>query len=184
MIRVLLLVTVLLSGCASSRLSSCPPVTLPELNETLDDRWVTVALVEGRDLRAADVEMGAEWTTYRDIRTSRTHQIPTANIEQIRARGASGGGAGFLIGAVPGLILIGAGVTGEVSAGPHSGGAIEGFAVLGGAALAATGAVVGALIGSRSQSSSWRILYQRPGPPDHTPPHCQGIRGSPPPLEP
>jgi hypothetical protein len=180
----LLLLTVLSTGCASSGFvgSPAPPPgyaspalgeapALDSVNAVLSQGRFVVEVTDGRSiLDARQVEVGPETT--RVVRTNgadpQVQYVPTDRVESVTAaRKTSGAEVGAFIGAVPGAVLAGAGLaalaatdcSADCSLGAILTVALIGVGVLGAGGGGLLGGAIGALV---SPDRSPAVHYEGP----------------------
>ncbi len=181
---VLLLLTILATGCASSGFvgSPAPPPgyfadtvavsePLDAVNDALSEGRFALVTTSGRTVDVRSVRIGPTTTQFRKPRETPRY-LPTDEVERVEAGvGGSGAATGAFIGMTPGLaLMIGALIIAsddnEGCDSNSNGCAFEAIlfvsGVAAGGALMATGALVGAGIGALSDPSRSVVLYEGP----------------------
>ena len=164
----LLLLLVLLSGCAAPLATSSGPTTLDALNETLREIAVDIELADGTTVRDAErVRITPDATTYADGEARAA--LATADIVRmvvVRQRTGSASN-GALVGAAPGLLLALGSllVRSDPDAGPteqfETGlGATFGFYA--GLGVALIGGAIGASSTGRRGPALYTVIYEGP----------------------
>ena len=167
----------LLAGCAGSRPPTSappPPASLEQVNRLLDGQWATGVLLDGRRLEAKSVHVRPGTTTYLKYGQVRTG-VRTATIKRVEVRAGDRSTArnGFLLGAAPGVAVMGVGLGIAATAGPEkepedSGGwwlstrEAGALVALGGSLIALGGGFVGFLMGSTLDQGEPVVLYRGP----------------------
>ena len=164
MTRLLLLTTVLLAGCASSRLPATPPATLSEVNAVLAERWASVELAAGVQIEADNVQIAPDSTTLTNRRTGVEMVIPTERVLLVSMRGPSRVGTGALVGATPGLLLFGLGASAAYAA--EQNGDRQAIApaivMMGSIPILILGSAAGSVTGALLFSGRTGVIYEAP----------------------
>ncbi|OZC01907.1 hypothetical protein [Rubricoccus marinus] len=161
------LVAFMLTGCASSRRAELtpPPVRLSEVNRALEGHRANVVYADGREPVRGFVRIGAEETTVVE-RSGENHRVPTADILRVELDAsltpAQGAGNGALYGAIPGLLMAGAGGISLATTNCDWCFA-EAYMIAGGGAVAVLGAVVGTGAGALGATTREMVpVYEAP----------------------
>ena len=157
----LLALLVVASGCGTSHVS-VRLATLAEINERLDGRRADIVMADGRHVRARDVSLSCDWISIPErslTAQTRTELVPIDSIAQVWTTSKSGWGRGALIGAAPGAALVGLGFYGAATCGDSLACLGNGVAVVAGAGLAASGALIGGAVGAVVARRRHTLLY-------------------------
>ena len=168
----------LLIGCAGSKeTSTSASQGLDGVNQALQDAEATIEWASGEATQSlAYVRVTSDSVTYRRFTTpgkpgrwargtetrrkERTHTRPIEDVKTIRAEAGSRFGRGVLLGAAPGLLLVGiTALGGRDCSGP--GCTITASSFFGGAAAALAGGVLGGVIGGFVEAEG-EIVYRAP----------------------
>lgn len=169
----LLLVVLVLTGCASSRPPGTlpEPVTLAEVNRALAEQRATVYFADGREPERWYVEVGPETTRLlgkaRVIGGPEVRRIPTGEIAQIEiddslsaGQGAKRG-AGY--GALSGLPLVAMGLyaAATCTTGENDYSCLGALAIPLGAGVSTVGGIVGAGAGAATTARRYPVTVYR-----------------------
>lgn len=162
-----LLIALLLGGCAGTRLPAEPARSLGDVNARLAGRWAAIERTDGTATEyAEDVRVGPKATTYYDRRERERLSLPTADVRLVTVAEESGVGRGAFAGAAPGILLAGIGAVGLANLDDDgedlAADIASGLALLGGAASALLGGVAGAIIGGNVIDDEVAVVYRGP----------------------
>jgi hypothetical protein len=160
----LVLLALIVVGCAGSRLPSVEPGSLKQVNRVLDGRWARIQKTDGTLIEhLEEVRVGVDSTTFYHRLDQRQRTIPTDSVLRVAVRGDSGAGQGFLRGAAPGIVVsfMGLGFLGTSVAGDGSSWevAFGGVVVAGGVLIGLIGGLAGALTANKPE---WDPVYKAP----------------------
>lgn len=174
--RFLLLLLVLLTGCASGSFLGEPiqkqreiagsdaTDELAQLNASMGSGRFLVVLAYGEERRAERVTIGTSEIGFRPSGGSYDRYAPLVNVVRVDRITGDGSGGGEWVGALPGLGIIGASIVVGVrcSSGDSTCGGLALLGGLGGIVVASVGALVGAGLGDAGTGDQYQTIYDGP----------------------
>ena len=154
----ILLVMLVTSGCASSRIAREERSSLTQVNEALHNRWAVISFADNTRLRnIKDVQVDREIVSFIKARSRKRDTVPTSSVKSVAVQ--KGGSVGLLafIGALPGL-----GIAGKAMLQGSDPGGVSAIGGIIGMGVALSGALVGGMIGNLEAQANPTVVYEGP----------------------